>query len=432
MQNSTSEQQNIASLAGLSDQELLRRYSVRRSEEAFTELSRRYFRLIFATCLRETRDRTLAEDAAQGVLLLLSQKAGNLQRVETLAGWLYTASRYVARNLLKQERRRRMHEEQALLEAAPLSDPGNPLWEQIEPHFHAALDRLKPADRAAVLLRYVQDESLANVGIRLGIPENTARMRISRAMEKVRTHLAKVGIAVSATLLAAVLEEQAADAVPIGLLKALPGGADSSVGAAPSAAVVAALRQTERVLFALSLRLPLQLLLGISLFFGAATAYRTMHPPILSPAERIRFFTALRGEWTGTLDYADDRTNQPFTLATTVTFDDTSRSNALRFVAVYPQSDREDITTVAGDPITGVFVADNGGPRSSHNLHSIGELVKLGPSEFAFHGSGIVPYGEVRLRFTFSTSQVVISEEYRRQGMLSYRFRNRFALRRKE
>ena len=172
--------------------EALVRATLAGDEEAFAELGRRYARLVFATCLRETQNRSLAEDAAQGVFLLLSQKAVSLQRLDSLAGWLYTAARHVSRNLLKQERRRERIEVRAMEDALSQPNPGNPLWEQIEPHFHAALDRLKPADRTAILLRYVQDESLAEVGTRLGIPENTARMRIHRAMEKLRAHLAQV------------------------------------------------------------------------------------------------------------------------------------------------------------------------------------------------------------------------------------------------
>ena len=67
-----------------------------RSETAFAELVRRYGDLVYATSLRETGDRTLAEDAAQGVFLLLSRKADALRRCETIAGWLYAASRNIA------------------------------------------------------------------------------------------------------------------------------------------------------------------------------------------------------------------------------------------------------------------------------------------------------------------------------------------------
>lgn len=409
------------------DSDLLRLYAEQRSEEAFAELRRRYARLIFTTCLREIGNPTLAEDAAQGVLLLLSQKAGSLQRLDTLAGWLYTASRHVARNLLKQERRRQRNETHAMEASQPTVDPGNPLWEQIEPHFHAALNRLKPADRTAILLRYVQDESLAEVGVCLGIPENTARMRINRAMEKIRTYLAQVGITVTIALLATLLEERASSAAPISLTAPLNALTPCSLSRPASHAV----RRTSQLLSLLSLRLPLFLLLTVSFFSGIA-AYRSRPPRPFSLTEQRQLFLNLRGDWTGTLTYADDATKQQFTMPTGVEIDTQNQENTLRFVATYPKSDREDITTLSGDPRTGVFIADNGGPRSSHRLHSTGELVKLAPNQFAFRGWSFPQNADIRLRLTLQPDRVTLYEEYRKQGQSNYQFRNRFTLERRK
>jgi RNA polymerase sigma factor (sigma-70 family) len=421
------EEPNSPAKPGRRDADLLRLYAEQRSEAAFAELVRRYARLVLATCLRETGDRALAEDAAQGTFLLLSQKAGGLYRVEALAGWLYTASRYVARNLVKQERRRQAREARAMEESMPLPDPGNPLWDQIEPHFHAALDRLKPADRAAILLRYVQNESLAEVGATLGIPENTARMRINRAMAKIRAHLARVGIVVSLALLADLLEERATYAFPTTLLVA---GSGSTTLSAPTRPVQIAVRRTASLLLLLALREPICLTLGAVVLAGGVAVGYHLQAQRLSPAERLRLFTALRGSWTGTLDFADDRTKQRFTFPTTVVFDPQNGNGALRFTATYRGSDREDITTLTRDPRTGDFVADNGGPRSSHSLHSTGDMIRLGPEEFAFRGWSYPQNAEVRLRIRRTPTQAFVYEEYRKQGESEYQFRNRFLLHR--
>jgi RNA polymerase sigma factor (sigma-70 family) len=429
LQTDSTEEQNHSVLRSKRDADLLRLYAEQRSEEAFAELGRRYTRLIFATCLRETQNRTLAEDASQGVFLLLSQKAGSLKRTDSLAGWLYTAARYLSQNLIKQERRRERNEARAMQEESlslPIS--GNPLWEQIEPHFHAALDRLKPADRVAILLRYVQNESLAEVGRRLGIPENTARMRINRAMEKIRAHLAHVGIGVSVAVLAALLEERSVQALPVTLLAAqnLP----SAPSASPSQSTRVAARRTIRLLLLLALRFPFCLLLGTVLLVVGALLFHRLQSERWTPAEQHRLFTSLRGDWTGTLDFVDDTSKQHFTTPTTVVFDTQNGDNILRFIATYPRSNREDITTLSGDPRTGVFVADNGGPRRSHKLHSTGDLIKLGTNEFAFRGWSYPQNADVRLRISLATTRVSIYEEYRKQGQSDYQFRNRFLLHR--
>ena len=60
-----------------------------------------------------------------------------------------------------------------------------------------ALNELNEEDREAVMLRYFSGKKFAEVGSRLGVSENTARMRVERAVEKVRGILASRGATVT-------------------------------------------------------------------------------------------------------------------------------------------------------------------------------------------------------------------------------------------
>lgn len=414
------------------DGDLLRLYVERRSEEAFTELGRRYAGLIYSTCLREVGDRALAEDAAQGVLLLLSQKASALQRRETIAGWLYTASRYVARNLRKQEQRRQMNEIRAGLEApcaiAPVASSDNLLWDQVEPHLHAALDRLKPADREAVLLRFVQEQSLAEVGACLGVSENTARMRIQRALEKVRAHLGKMGVAVTVASLAALLEAHSAQAAPDAVIQSLPQVAHRDLPA-PFPLVVrwAALRMALP-----SRHIAPGVLLGLLLLTGSVIGYRLRLPQPLNQTERRRLFASLAGTWTGNLEFADDKTRQRFLYPTKVTFARLDQGDALQFVATYTGSSSVDVTTFRRDAQTGSFSVQNSGPQSSHKLYGLGELVALRDGEFAFLGFNDAQSKAIRLRILLKADRLTLQEEFRKANQSEYQFRNRFLLQRQQ
>ena len=62
------------------------------------------------------------------------------------------------------------------------------LWQQISPLLDEALAQLGEKDRQAVLLRFFENKSLAEVGNRLGTGEDTARKRVSRALEKLRRY----------------------------------------------------------------------------------------------------------------------------------------------------------------------------------------------------------------------------------------------------
>lgn len=213
-----------------SDQQLLRQYVRTRSQPAFSVLTARYANLVYSICVRELHSVPLAEDAAQSVFLLLAQRAGGLQNTNALAGWLFTTARLVAQNLRREEQRRQRREEQAMQDwtsgAGSLAisntiskDPAaaydyDAAWGELEPRLHDALARLKPLERTLVLLRFGEERTLAQSGVVLGISENTARMRVNRALEKLRRHLSSAGVALSLAALTTLLAQKAAPAAP--------------------------------------------------------------------------------------------------------------------------------------------------------------------------------------------------------------------------
>ena len=118
-------------------------------------------------------------------------------------------------------------------------------WKQIEPQIDHALGELRRIERDAVLLRYVEGESLREVGARLGMSEEAAKKRVGRAIEKLRTILAHRGISLSAALLAsAMVAGVNATAVPAPILASLlasttAGGAVGTAGALAAQAIAA-------------------------------------------------------------------------------------------------------------------------------------------------------------------------------------------------
>jgi cell division protein FtsL len=145
-----------------------------------------------------------------------------------LTGWLYTSAHFAAAKTIRTETRRRDREEKFMREPANDNGMGVPPvpsapetdWEQLRPLLDAAMHELKDADREAILLRYFENQPFAAVGAKLGLNENAARMRVERALEKLRAILARRGIAAGATL-ASVLSANAVPLAPAGLAAAL-------------------------------------------------------------------------------------------------------------------------------------------------------------------------------------------------------------------
>ncbi len=91
------------------------------------------------------------------------------------------------------------------------------VWEQIAPHLDNALDTLSQRDREALLARFFEDKSHKELAATLGVSEDAAKVRVSRALARLRVVFARRGLVLpSATLLAA-LSGFAAAAAPAGL-----------------------------------------------------------------------------------------------------------------------------------------------------------------------------------------------------------------------
>src|SRR5689334_16652744 len=95
----------------MNDRELVLAFA-RGEEQALESIIKKYFPLVYGAAVRQLGDRHLAEDVAQSVFILLSRKASGLPLEVSLVGWLLRATRFVARDVMKQRCRRLEREEQ--------------------------------------------------------------------------------------------------------------------------------------------------------------------------------------------------------------------------------------------------------------------------------------------------------------------------------
>jgi RNA polymerase sigma factor (sigma-70 family) len=210
-----------------SDAELLRQYARNKSEAAFGEIVRRYANLVYSAARRQTDDVEEAHDVAQMVFVDLAQKAGSISPKSLLAGWLYRGVRLQALEWRRNHQRRQQRERLAM-DSLDSSSEACGEWTAVQPLLDDAMASLPDKDRDALLLRFFKNESLANVGGTLGISEDAAQKRVSRAIGKLREFLAQRGIttteaALSATLAANAVEMASGGAAALWVSGALAG-----------------------------------------------------------------------------------------------------------------------------------------------------------------------------------------------------------------
>jgi RNA polymerase sigma factor (sigma-70 family) len=200
------------------DTELLREYALRNSETAFATLVSRHLDMVYATALRHAGNHHQAQEIAQAVFVILARKARSLSPKTVLAGWLFQTARLTAANYMRAEIRRARREQEAYMQSNP--NPGEDsgeAWGQIIPLLNELVGGLREKERNAIVLRFLQGKEYKEVAAAMGGSEAAAQMRVSRALEKLRTLFAKRGVAVTAVALGGMISACATQAAPLGL-----------------------------------------------------------------------------------------------------------------------------------------------------------------------------------------------------------------------
>ncbi len=113
------------------------------------------------------------------------------------------------------------------------NSPDNQIpWEQLRPHLDQAVAALSKTDRTAILLRFYEKKTLRDVGEQLGISEDAAKKRVTRAVEKMRALLTRRGVALGGAGLVVLLAEHTVQAAPqalaMSVLQSATAGASAS------------------------------------------------------------------------------------------------------------------------------------------------------------------------------------------------------------
>ena len=274
---------------------LLRRYAEKGAEDAFTELVRRHVDLVFGAALRRTSgDTHRASDVAQEVFSKLARDARKLSRHTVLAAWLHTATRNAALNLMISEQRRRARETQALaLDRTSAAGEPNPDWDRLRPVLDAAIDELPEPDRAAVILRFLERRPFSAIGATFNVSEDAARMRTERALDRLRTALARRGITSTSAALALIVAGQSAVSAPAGLA-ALLAAKSLATAAATAGGGILALSSFMSTTILSTAGVAALLAFGAGTYFGISRSFDAPPPPPLETPQHSQMIASLR------------------------------------------------------------------------------------------------------------------------------------------
>ena len=195
----------------MKDWQLLQEWVEHGSESAFAQLVDRHIDFVHNCSRWQVGDPTLAQDVTQAVFLLLSRKASSLGEGAIFTSWLFRTIRFIAARAQRAEYRRLRLETSSIAMQLPqevTATNDNPVnWSDLEPHLDTVIAHLPGPDRDAILLRFFERKPFKEVASMLGVSEDAAKKRVTRAIAKLRDGLASRGIELSVASLGALLAE---------------------------------------------------------------------------------------------------------------------------------------------------------------------------------------------------------------------------------
>ncbi len=161
----------------------------RGNKSAFARLYGLTHAKLLGVALRILRDRALAEDVLQESYLKVWRHAASYNpAIASPMTWMATIVRHGAIDALRKRQIEAFGSEDEI-SAVPSNDP-DPVDEmhlaRLRPKALAAFARLPEDKRRLIMLAYLRDRSRHDLSIRLGIPANTVKTHLRRALLELR------------------------------------------------------------------------------------------------------------------------------------------------------------------------------------------------------------------------------------------------------
>jgi RNA polymerase sigma factor (sigma-70 family) len=294
-----------------SDLTLLREYARHHSEWAFATLVSRHVNLVYSVALRQVRDPQLAEEITQAVFIILARKAGSLGDKTILPGWLCRTARYASANALTIQRRRQHREQEAHMQNILIGggDASSPqimeeTWNEISPLLDVAMEKLGQKEHDVLVLRFFEGRNFKEVGAALGASEDAAKMRVNRALEKLRKIFAKRGVNSTAAIIAGAISANSVQAAPVTLAKSVVAVATVK-GSTAAALTLTLVKGTMKAMTWIKIKFALGMSVAMLVAGGVATVAisQTSNSENLAAQEIIK---KSQDAYTGLTSYSDE------------------------------------------------------------------------------------------------------------------------------
>ena len=162
---------------------------------------------------------------------------------------------------------------------------------QIAPLLDGAMEQLGQKDHDALVLRFFEGRNFKEVGAALGASEDAAKMRVNRALEKLRKFFTKRGVSSTTAIIAGAISANSVQAAPVALAKSVTAVAIAK-GAAASGSTLTLIKGALKIMAWTKMKTVI--VVGSVVLLSAGTGIvtvKTIH------AIRAAYYPDIQGAW---------------------------------------------------------------------------------------------------------------------------------------
>lgn len=177
-------------LTDLTDSELIARFRVAQDQTYFTLLYRRYAGKVFGKCISMLADEALARDATQDIFIKILLNIAKFNEQSSFSTWVYSITYNYCIDLIRKKKKLPIYfsdDVSRIKDEAEVEIPDSILLEMKQDRLAKVLDLIPPGDKAILLMKYIDDLSIKDIGDILGKTESAIKMQIMRAKIKAQS-----------------------------------------------------------------------------------------------------------------------------------------------------------------------------------------------------------------------------------------------------
>lgn len=176
-------------LSDFTDSELIAHYLREQDSTYFTVLYRRYASKVFAKCISMLADEGQARDATQDIFIKVLLNLAKFTEQSSFSTWVYSITYNYCIDLIRKKKKMPLIFTEDVGKVSRETDeiddiPDSVLLEMEQNRLEKVLEYLPPGDKAILLMKYIDDLSIRDIGAVLNKTESAIKMQIMRAKHK--------------------------------------------------------------------------------------------------------------------------------------------------------------------------------------------------------------------------------------------------------